>query len=146
MKVVFQVFGLTFAVVLAVFLGNVAYTKYQLYEARGVFNDMFGTAGMKSASAPVPAQVADVHNYRNIIDHLSKENEKLRRELNSLKKQLTAYKSTQTAEQRAFSEFYSEPADCLVFRSDAHMVECQNAKIIAKRDFKRLWDAGQRNF
>ncbi len=140
MKVFLQVFGGTCAVVLAVFIGNVAFTKYQLYEAQVVINKM--TDNFKESSN----QIENVHNYKASIDLLTKANKQLSRDLIAAQRKLKAYKVDQTNRQDSFAKYFTEPSDCLVFNSDAHMVECQNAKIRAKKEFNRLWDSGQRIF
>lgn len=43
----------------------------------------------------------------------------------------------------AWSKYYEEPEDCLVFQSDAHMVECVDSKKKARKEFDRLYDQGK---
>jgi len=142
MKGFFQVFGFTCAVVLAVFLGNVAFTKYQLYEAQVVITKMANSF----ESSPQSKPASDNDNLRSIIDHLSKSNRKLSADLSAAQKQLKAYKAGETAKQKAFAIYHTDSDDCLIFDSDAHMVECQNVKMRAKKEFERLWQSGQRSF
>lgn len=42
----------------------------------------------------------------------------------------------------AWSKYYQESEDCLVFQSDAHMVECVDNKKRARKEFDRLYDLG----
>lgn len=43
----------------------------------------------------------------------------------------------------AWSNYYQDPEDCLVFQSDAHMVKCVDHKKRARREFDRLYDQGK---
>ena len=140
MKVLFQVFGGTCAVVLAVFIGNVAFTKYQLHEARVIIGEL--SNGVDNSLH----QVTQTQNDKKTIADLSKENNRLRQDIARLRKQLVAYKAEDSAKNRAFTLYFNESEDCLIFDSDAHMVDCQNVKMRAKKEFNRLWDSGQRSF
>ncbi len=142
MKVFFQVFGFTCAVVLAVFLGNVAFTKYQLYEAQVVLTKMADSF----ESLPQPKVPSDNQNLRIIIDQLSKSNRKLSDDLIAAQRELKVYKAVKSAKQKAFAKYHTDSEDCLIFEGDAHMVECQNVKMRAKKEFERLWQSGQRSF
>lgn len=42
----------------------------------------------------------------------------------------------------AWRKYYNDPEDCLVFKSDAHMVECVANKKKARNEFNRLYDRG----
>jgi hypothetical protein len=41
---------------------------------------------------------------------------------------------------QAWSKYYQDPEDCLVFQSDAHMVKCVDHKKKARTEFDRLYD------
>jgi hypothetical protein len=41
---------------------------------------------------------------------------------------------------RAWNAYYVTPQDCLVFRSDRHMVECVAAKKQAKKEFLQMYN------
>lgn len=142
MKVFFQVFGFTCAVVLAVFLGNVAFTKYQIYEAQVMLTKVSDSFD----SLPQPSLASDNQNLRRIIDQLSKSNRKLSDDLIAAQKKIKAYEAAKSDKKMAFAAYHTQSEDCLIFKSDAHMVECQNVKIRARKDFERLWAAGQRVF
>ena len=43
----------------------------------------------------------------------------------------------------AWQEFYKEPRSCSNWQTDQQMVECQNQKLRAKREFERKWAAGE---
>lgn len=43
----------------------------------------------------------------------------------------------------AWSKYYQDPQDCLVFQSDAHMVKCVDHKKRARTEFDRLYDQGK---
>lgn len=49
----------------------------------------------------------------------------------------------QQAKDAAWSHFYQEPRGCNVWRSDEHMVECQDAKRKARLEFEQQWAAGK---
>lgn len=55
--------------------------------------------------------------------------------------------ATQLERQRkkdtAWQEFYKEPWVCSNWQTDQQMVECQNQKLRAKREFERKWEAGE---
>lgn len=140
MRVFFQVFGITCAVVLAVFLGNVAFTKYQLYEARSVVGEITGS--FDSASR----DLTEMSRLKHSVNNLTRANKKLSQDLILAQKQLRAYQLAKTAKQQAFAKYHTDSDDCLIFDSDAHMVECQNVKMRAKKEFERLWQSGQRSF
>lgn len=42
----------------------------------------------------------------------------------------------------AWRNYYIDPVDCLVFRSDRHMVECVDNKKKTRNEFDRLYDRG----
>lgn len=44
---------------------------------------------------------------------------------------------------QAWSKYYEDPADCLVFQSDAHMVKCVDHKKKARTEFDWLYDQGK---
>lgn len=44
---------------------------------------------------------------------------------------------------QAWSKYYQDPQDCLVFQSDAHMVKCVDHKKRARTEFDRLYDQGK---
>ncbi|MCR6650944.1 MAG: hypothetical protein NVV73_05320 [Cellvibrionaceae bacterium] len=44
---------------------------------------------------------------------------------------------------QAWSKYYQDPQDCLVFQSDAHMVKCVDHKKRARTEFDRLYDLGK---
>lgn len=44
---------------------------------------------------------------------------------------------------QAWSKYYQDPADCLVFQSDAHMVKCVDHKKRVRTEFDRLYDQGK---
>ena len=44
---------------------------------------------------------------------------------------------------QAWSKYYQDPQDCLVFQSDAHMVKCVDHKKKARTEFDRLYDQGK---
>lgn len=48
--------------------------------------------------------------------------------------------------EEAWHAYYQDPEDCLVFRSDAHMVKCTNARMSKRREFEALYhhQAGQK--
>jgi len=140
MRVFFQVFGIICAVVLAVFLGNVAFTKYQLYEARSVVGEITGS--FDSASR----DLTEMSRLKHSVNNLTRANKKLSQDLILAQKQLRAYQLAKTAKQQAFAKYHTDSDDCLIFDSDAHMVECQNVKMRAKKEFERLWQSGQRSF
>ncbi len=48
------------------------------------------------------------------------------------------------AKEAAWRKHYTDPEDCLVFRSDAHMVQCVDAKKRARDEFSHLYDRGAR--
>ena len=75
MRVFFQVFGITCAVVLAVFLGNVAFTKYQLYEARSVVGEITGS--FDSASR----DLTEMSRLKHSVNNLTRANKKLSQDL-----------------------------------------------------------------
>lgn len=43
----------------------------------------------------------------------------------------------------AWEQFYQAPRGCDVWRSDQHMVQCQNDMMKAKREFEHRWAAGE---
>ena len=43
----------------------------------------------------------------------------------------------------AWESFYKPMRGCEIWQSDSHMVECQNHKIRAKREFEQKWAAGE---
>ncbi|GBL57763.1 hypothetical protein SAMN05216577_104128 [Pseudomonas citronellolis] len=43
----------------------------------------------------------------------------------------------------AWQDFYKEPRGCSNWQTDQQMVECQNQKLRAKREFERKWKAGE---
>ncbi|MGF6695188.1 hypothetical protein M2318_005289 [Metapseudomonas resinovorans] len=43
----------------------------------------------------------------------------------------------------AWESFYKPMRGCEIWQSDSHMVECQNHKIRAKREFEEKWVAGE---
>jgi ABC-type phosphate transport system auxiliary subunit len=44
---------------------------------------------------------------------------------------------------QAWSKYYQDPEECLVFQSDAHMVKCVDHKKKARREFERLYEQGK---
>lgn len=44
---------------------------------------------------------------------------------------------------QAWSKYYQDPEDCLVFQSGAHMVKCVDHKKRARTEFDRLYDQGK---
>lgn len=47
--------------------------------------------------------------------------------------------------ENSWDKHYKEPKDCLSYKSDAHMVECANRRIRAKREFFKLSDQDRIN-
>lgn len=43
----------------------------------------------------------------------------------------------------AWRNYYVDPEGCLVFKSDAHMVECVDNKKKARNEFNRLYEQGE---
>jgi hypothetical protein len=43
----------------------------------------------------------------------------------------------------AWEQFYQAPRGCDVWRSDQHMVQCQNDMMKAKREFEHRWATGE---
>ena len=83
---------------------------------------------------------------KHSVNNLTRANKKLSQDLILAQKQLRAYQLAKTAKQQAFAKYHTDSDDCLIFDSDAHMVECQNVKMRAKKEFERLWQSGQRSF
>ena len=57
--------------------------------------------------------------------------------------QMKARAAEQQAKDAAWSRFYQEPRGCNIWRSDEHMVECQDAKRKARLEFEQQWAAGK---
>lgn len=56
---------------------------------------------------------------------------------------LMAQLEQQRKKDAAWQEFYKEPRSCSNWQTDQQMVECQNQKLRAKREFERKWAAGE---
>ena len=56
---------------------------------------------------------------------------------------LVAQIEQQRKKDEAWQEFYKEPRGCNNWQTDQQMVDCQNRKLRAKREFERKWDAGE---
>jgi hypothetical protein len=133
-------FGIAIGVLLAVILGNIAITEYQLYKAGLVMS------GVTDSLDRTSRHNAEISGLRVSIANLTRANRKLRQDLASAQKDLKAYKAVKSAKQQAFAKYHTDSEDCLIFDGDAHMVECQNVKMRAKKEFERLWQSGQRSF
>ena len=133
-------FGIAICVLLAFILGNIAITEYQLYKAGLVMS------GVTDSLDRTSRHNAEISRLRVSIAKLTKLNRELRQDLASAQRQLKVYKSVKLAKQKAFAKYHTDSADCLIFNNDAHMVECQNVKMRAKKEFERLWQSGQRSF
>jgi len=133
-------FGIAIGVLLAVILGNIAITEYQLYKAGLVMS------GVTDSLDRTSRHNAEISRLRVSIANLTRANRKLRQDLASAQKDLKAYKAVKSAKQQAFAKYHTDSEDCLIFDGDAHMVECQNVKMRAKKEFERLWQSGQRLF
>ena len=133
-------FGIAIGVLLAVILGNIAITEYQLYKAGLVMS------GVTDSLDRTSRHNAEISRLRVSIANLTRANRKLRQDLASAQKDLKAYKAVKSAKQQAFAKYHTDSEDCLIFDGDAHMVECQNVKMRAKKEFERLWQSGQRSF
>lgn len=125
MKLFFQIFGGVCAVILAVVFGNVIFTKYQLYEANKLLVSI-----SSNQNKPCSATLGELSKLKNA-------NKQLSNALIAAQKEIKAFKSLEAARSLAFSNSYEVSEDCLVFKSDRHMVECQNKKRRARDDFYR---------
>ena len=133
-------FGIAIGVLLVFIVGNISATEYQLYKAGLVMTGVTDSLDRTSRNN------AEISRLRVSIANLTRANRKLRQDLALAQKDLKAYKAVKSAKQKAFSKYYIDSEDCLIFDNDAHMVECQNVKIRAKKEFERLWQSGQRSF
>jgi len=43
--------------------------------------------------------------------------------------------------EQAWDAYYKEPEDCLVYKSQEHMVECTNQRMRARQEFDNSWTA-----
>ncbi|MOA05070.1 hypothetical protein D3C78_1246510 [compost metagenome] len=56
---------------------------------------------------------------------------------------MKAAAESQRQHDAAWEAFYKQPRGCDNWQSDSHMVECQNDRLRAKREFEQKWAAGQ---
>lgn len=56
---------------------------------------------------------------------------------------LAAQIEQQRKKEAAWEVFYKEPRGCSNWQTDQQMVDCQNQKLRAKREFDRKWEAGE---
>lgn len=125
MKLFFQVFTGACAIVLAVLLGSIGYTQYQAHLIGKAADSLLSHTQLKS-------------NYRilqNQAAQLKKSNRSLSDGLIAAQKEIKTYKMFEASRSAAFSNSNPVSEDCLVFKSDRHMVECQNKKRWAREEF-----------
>ena len=125
MKLFFQVFAGAGAVVLAVLLGNIGYTQYQSHIIGKAADSLLSHNQLKS----------DYRILENQVAQLRKSNRSLSDDLVAAQKEIKTYKMFEANRSAAFSNSNPVSEDCLVFKSDRHMVECQNKKRLAREEF-----------
>ncbi len=82
---------------------------------------------------------------RSIAAQAEAMQQRQRREVILLPPNVPPAAPVQTAElkEQAWKNYFRPIKGCEVWRDDAHMVECQNQVIRAKREFEQRWSAGE---
>ena len=70
---------------------------------------------------------------------LRAENQAKAARLHEAARRRIAQQQLAASKNRAWSEWYHEPAGCDQWQSDTHMVECVNARMRARRAFEQEW-------
>jgi len=129
MKLFLQVFVGACAIVLAIQLGKIGYAEYQSHLITKVTDSFVSHTRLRA-------------NYRDLqrqMVEMQKANRLLTDALIAAKKKIKAQKRFEATRSIAFGNSNPVSEDCLVFKSDKHMVECQNKKRSAREEFYRQY-------
>lgn len=126
-------------VAVGVYLGNVLYTQYMLYQVEQ--SAIAFTKGLQEQTAQVQQNMAQVERERTRQKQLELEfkSEQIARQAANQQAAQEAARSKEAA----WKKFYKQPERCEDLSKPAVMVECANYFMKQKQRFEAMWAAGQ---
>lgn len=88
----------------------------------------------------VTSSITEMSNKQ--LERASARTAKATRDKKKLEMENRAAQELKRRKKLAWSKYYTQPEDCLSYRTQDHMIECGNIRITARRTFDKLWTEG----